>query len=387
MAPHKVTGISQFVASSGPMKECLDEGASIYKLLPGEANTGFLALLNAEKDKSATEITPERQSVAAAVQATAGLKLASPDSTAWVLSQKPECATMFSMVRCMRNLIVNTSKVAQAWTCIEMVKSPLFADGFGGQVLKLKTALQDATSYEPAAPDAVATLESKSSASEPVVVEVGDVEQQSATEDREIAALLLPSVNSFGPLVRECHAVYAALQAAMKCKLKAHLEQQTIQCEEYWEANFKDWMGCSDVAHRSIPAIKRHMLQAGMDVDKRKTVKALPGQLDVLKERIGAVAASKDFVVGIEPLLQKAEQTEHNGRIYTAMVGLLTNLVVKRGKKIPDETIKADLKKCVRGLHTLRIWTRTHPDRPEWSEDGKETISKVPHLIESRDPR
>ena len=33
------------------------------------------------------------------------------------------------------------------------------------------------------------------------------------------------------------------------------------------------------------------------------------------------------------------------------MVGLLTNLVVKRGKKIPDETIKVDLKKCVRGLH------------------------------------
>ena len=121
--------------------------------------------------------------------------------------------------------------------------------------------------------------------------------------------------------------------------------------------------------------IKRHMPQVHLDADKRKSVIALFQHTDALKLRIAAVSASKDFVTGIDALLDDASKTEHEGRLYSAMVGLLTNIVVKRGKKIPDATIKPALRKCIRGLHTLRLWTRCHPDQPEWQEDGKETIS------------
>jgi hypothetical protein len=142
-----------------------------------------MELLRVEKDVPANDLSPERQGVAAAVQMIAGLKPASPQSTAWVLSQKPDFATMFSMARCLRNLMVYGSQIAQTWTCLEMVQSDLFVPGLGGQILKFKYCLQDATSYEPAAPDTVATLELRSRVNEEHALE------ETVTQLREEAAL------------------------------------------------------------------------------------------------------------------------------------------------------------------------------------------------------
>jgi hypothetical protein len=199
----------------------------------------------------------------------------------------------------------------------------------------------------------------------------------STLEDTEIASMLLPAARSFMKVVRGAQTFHNALQLVMKFRVKAFLESAMNESQSYFDKDSREWTGFLDLSARSIPQIKKHMLQLSVAPEDRKDVKKLPLTLEKLFARIAAASAAKDFVAGVDGLIEAATVLEHSGRVYGAMVGLLTNIVVKKGKRVPEDRIKSDLKQCVRGLSTLRLWTRSHPDKPNWVDDGKETISKV----------
>ena len=158
MAPHKVTGIAQYLVSSGPLAGCHDWTRGQCSIFPAAAESLVQELLAMEKENLPVPETPQRSSLSLAVKAIGGLKVADQSSSTWVLSQKPEYATVFSMLRLMRNLMIAAGNVCVTWTCEDMLTCELFVSGFGGRVLGLARTLTEAAGFETAAIDAVAAL-------------------------------------------------------------------------------------------------------------------------------------------------------------------------------------------------------------------------------------
>ena len=104
----------------------------------------------------------------------------------------------------------------------------------------------------------------------------------------------------------------------------------------------------------------------------------IKGSLDDLLKMVSEASAAGDFFK-VGRRVSEAEQLEHSGRLYIAMSGVLTTLVVKKARRAPQDALHRQLKDNIRGLHQMRLWARADPTK-HLGDDGEEVISRATRI-------
>ena len=369
MAPYKLKGMSQFLASSGPLDACLykhEDGTKKPMLLPTVEHTDVIttvtAYLKSKYDSSVEAPDPEAVAkVRTSIAPVASLQLPGEENILMVQVQKPAFATVFGMLRLFRACQITVGKVWMATSSPEMESASFLIGGYGRLMLDMEDQLSRSDPFE--------------GQTAPTTEKVQDAAAWPEGEDREIAKMFLPYVRSFATMIKQAKEFRVMVRRAGQAKAHSYLTSMIDEIYTLMDKEWRKWMGFHNKAERSLIQIKNRM--TGQD-NTRKVVQ-LKSKLDDLKVRIHEVAAASEFL-DINPDVTTANGVEHSGRLYLAMVGVVAVLVIKKHQRCPGEQLSRELRGIARGLSEMRLWTRFMPSKKgskEMQDDGREVVSEV----------
>ncbi len=359
MAPFKLSGMTAFMASYGPLASCKSAGDELVQLWPNthDCYNNAMTSLTAQYNSETNIPCADSEKIAAALDPIAGMQLPKGEAAAWVLTQKPAMATAFGQLMAIRRLQIVSAKPIKAWASKHTEKQEFLPKGFGRQLQDLDDEITKAEVYRTEANASTEKLETLCRLPE--------------GEDKSLGTLLLPGVRRFMLVLDAAVPIRVAIANAAAKKGGNLICEQVKIVEALVDKDWQDWLGASALYRRSFQKIKTLML-----VEAHKTI---PGELDKLRDRIGLVKAADD-VLKVDRYTSPAIELEHSGRLYVATSGAVLNTVVKKAKKVESNQLMRDIRICIKGMYQMRLWTRAMFDKEigkNLPDDGKAVVSKV----------
>ena len=117
MAPFKLSGMTAFMASYGPLASCKSAGDELVQLWPNthDCYNNAMTSLTAQYNSETNIPCADSEKIAAALDPIAGMQLPKGEAAAWVLTQKPAMATAFGQLMAIRRLQIVSAKPIKAW--------------------------------------------------------------------------------------------------------------------------------------------------------------------------------------------------------------------------------------------------------------------------------